>query len=212
MLWALVVRGINSRANSVTPRSARARAWSGIASGSAMPITVCPACKCGKSARPASGLAPSERTCTRQSAAKASARLSATLAPFSTYWASEKPAASPAPDSITTSMPDLARLGRTAGTRATRRLAGKRFFDDGDDHRPTNWLKVSGTRSAAWATLAAGLSVAGRWLRRARRAAAAAVFPIGRLCQMRGPRGTGCPGGGVRFFDRRTGDRGRIGT
>jgi hypothetical protein len=65
------------------------------------------------------------RTWSRMRAAcSTSDRLLAMRAPLSLKAPSGKPAAAPAPDSITTSSPALARRGKAEGTTATRRSPG----------------------------------------------------------------------------------------
>jgi len=59
ILWARVIRGISSMARKVTPAAARSEPSLAAVSGSPNPMTVCPRRRSERSARPASGLAPS---------------------------------------------------------------------------------------------------------------------------------------------------------
>ena len=124
MLCARVMRGINSMARKVTPRSASERAASIAVSGSPKPMTVCPRRISARSAAPVSGFAPGARTCSSTSAAAKTSSRDARRTPFSAYSESGKPARTPAPDSIRNSTPDLFRTPSAPGTIATRRSPG----------------------------------------------------------------------------------------
>ena len=125
ILWARVIRGINSMARKLTPRSASERAASRAVSGSPNPMSACPLRSSARSAAPVSGLAPRERTSTTTSADwNTSARLLAMRTPFSTYSESGNPARRPAPASIRNWVPVLLRTPIAPGTMATRRSPG----------------------------------------------------------------------------------------
>ena len=124
MLCARVMRGINSMARKLTPRSASARAASTAVSGSPKPMTAWLRRNSARSAAPVSGLAPGPRTCKITPAEPNTSWRFARRAPFSAYSASGKPARVPAPASTTTSTPDLPRTENAPGTIATRRSPG----------------------------------------------------------------------------------------
>ena len=117
MLCALVIRGINSIENRLTPVCARLRMTSGAPSGSAKPMTVCPERRDGGSA----GTARTWRTMSDD--LKRSDR-DTSVAPCARYMSSVKPAAVPAPASTATSSPDFRSPGTAAGTTATRASPG----------------------------------------------------------------------------------------
>jgi hypothetical protein len=104
------MRGIASTANDVTPCDASARVVSGSVSGARKPISTL-----SEPSRPMSSV-PGARTTATTSADQASP----IVAPASSYSESGWWARSPAPDSTTTSTPNLSSRRTTSGTMDTR--------------------------------------------------------------------------------------------
>src|SRR6185503_9245825 len=115
MAWARVMRGISSSAKAVTPRAARVWIPVGAPSGSRRPTSTCrPSTPSIPLSPPASGRTWSST----RAASSTSARLATLRAPLSLNAASGYPAATPAPDSITTSTPALPSRAKAEGTPA----------------------------------------------------------------------------------------------
>ena len=75
MLWARVIRGTSSSANTVAPRSAASRQPADAESGSHMPTITTPDRSRSRSEGQPAPVAPQVRTVSRQSAANASSLL-----------------------------------------------------------------------------------------------------------------------------------------
>ena len=124
MLCARVMRGISSMAKQETPVEAKSAHSCEALSGSPKPTRIWPGLSSARSERPASGLAPRQRTCATRSASRNSVCRSTIRAPRETYASSGYPASAPAPLSINTSIPNLRNASHWRGLTATRRSPG----------------------------------------------------------------------------------------